>query len=60
MYVLLFPHGEPGWGPGMYLNNPDGGEDDGDEDDEAHKVGYFSPLILTVTNKTIDLFSSRF
>ena len=39
MYVLLFPHGEPGWGPGMYLNNPDGGEDDGDEDDEAHGEG---------------------
>ena len=22
MYVLLFPHGEPGWGPGILLSNP--------------------------------------
>ena len=35
MYVLLFPHGEPGWGPSMQLNRSDGQEDDG-EGDEAH------------------------
>ncbi len=38
MYVLLFPHGEPGWGPSMQLNHSDGQEDDG-EGDEAHGEG---------------------
>ena len=32
MYVLLFPHGEPGWGPGMALINSAGGENDSGED----------------------------
>ncbi len=38
MYVLLFPHGEPGWGPGMPLNDLAGGENDSDED-ETHGEG---------------------
>ena len=38
MYVLLFPHGEPGWGPGILLNNSAGGESDSEED-EAHGEG---------------------
>ena len=38
MYVLLFPHGEPGWGPGIQLNHSDGQEDDG-EGDEPHGEG---------------------
>src|SRR5260221_12767218 len=33
MYVLLFPYGEPGWGPGICLCNTGGlnGDDDADE-----------------------------
>ncbi len=58
MYVLLFPHGEPGWGPGLHLNNSDEGENDSDEG-EAHGEGNFFSHILTVTNKMIDLFRSR-
>src|SRR5258707_8696774 len=50
MYVLLFPHGEPGWGPGMYLNNPEGGEHDGVEDVDAHGDG----RILFSSNSNCD------
>jgi len=30
MYVLLFPHGEPGWGHGILLSNPGDQPGDGD------------------------------
>lgn len=38
MYVLLFPHGEPGWGPGIRLHNTGGFNNDNDAD-EGQELG---------------------
>src|SRR5258708_3421117 len=58
MYVLLFPYGEPGWGPGICLHNTGGLNDDADAD-EVQGLGEVLSLPLLKFNSYHSLIQPK-
>ncbi len=58
MYVLLFPYGEPGWGPGIRLRNTGGLNDDADAD-EVQGLGEVLSLPLLKFNSYHSLIQPK-